>query len=91
MKMDDNNMKLITGAAIGALILVVVLMSANLVAGTIDETISGVDGHFTIMFSDQPMDGDTVTITYGSTTETYEYDTDGSITPGNIRVVPALH
>lgn len=87
----EDNMKLITGLAIGGLIFIVVIMAANMVGGTIDETISSVDGHFSITFNDQPMDGDTVTIAYGDHTETYEFDTDGSITAGNIRVVPAPH
>jgi len=87
----EDNMKLITVLAIGGLIFVVVIMAANLVGGTIDETISSVDGHFTITFNDQPTDGDTVSVAYGDHTETYEFDTDGSITEGNIRVVPAPH
>lgn len=87
----DDKMKLITGVAIGALVFVVVIMAATLVGGVVNDTIADVDGHFTITFSDQPMDGDTVTIQYGDHTETYEYDTDGSITEGNIRVVPSPH
>jgi hypothetical protein len=87
----EDKMKILTGLGIGALVFISIIMAAGVIGGTVDDTIADVNGHFTIIFNDQPTDGDTVTITYGRHTETYEFDTDGIITPGNIRVVPAPH
>jgi hypothetical protein len=89
MDFSGIDIRILIGVAIGALILIAVLMFGPLVGNTIDDVATSQTGEFTLTFNDQPIDSDKITITYGDISETYEFSTDGEITEGNIRVVPA--
>lgn len=83
---DDTLIKTGVGQIIGAIVFSHTSGKMIMVDGltAYNETADKATGSLT--FTDSVSDGETVTITDGVTTEVYEFDTDDSITEGNIKV-----
>jgi len=85
----ESNIPVLVGAGIAIMALVVVITIIpfmgysveNIMPLTQDTAASG-----TLTFTGDAVDGETVTISNGAQTDVYEFDTDGSVTGGNIKV-----